>query len=156
MTFRSFEVNSSSPIPVANLVINSAQVNTPTPTIIKAGNFKINADITLQYTATSYITHLVAVVVFLPEGLDPLTNAALGATLTAHPEYIMAWRQLDTNSISGSAIASSVQSVTFSSRLKRNLNSGDRIVFGILDQTPETTINAIRVAMTAQYWTCAN
>lgn len=160
MTFTSYEIlpggTGTQPVPVTNLVINSAQANTPTPTIIKAGNFKINADVTYSVSTTTPISHLVAVVVFLPEGIDPLSNAALGALLTAHPEYIIAWRQLDTSYIVTGSSPGNVQNVTFSSRLKRNLNSGDRIVFGILDQTPAGTVTSIRVALTAQYWTCAN
>lgn len=157
---RTFTIDAQNPSPYISMVTNATQTSSPTPTILKCGNFKVNADFTLTYgQATDPPTlHIVAFILFLPEGIQPATNAQLGAVIQAHPEYIMAWKQVDTNlNFSGTtATNAGTQRVTFSSRLKRNLNSGDQVVFAVLDQTSGVSMRSIRVALTNQYWTCAN
>lgn len=94
---------------------------------------------------------------FLPEGIAPADNQQFGTLITAHPEYILAWRQLDAEYVGVNQTPSqpALQRITFSSRLKRNLNSGDSIVFGILDQS--SIASSIKtVSLTCQYWTCSN
>lgn len=145
-------------VPYIQLVSNASQSSSPTPVIVKAGNFKVNADVSFLYSATSANeVHLVAFVVFLPEGIVPADNQQFGNLITAHPEYILAWRQLDAERIEATNqnVARNLDRVTFSSRLKRNLNSGDSIVFGILDQS-SNTVTQVRVSLTCQYWTCSN
>lgn len=157
----SISPNSEDPagkIPWTTLVSNSLQTAAPTPTIVKAGNFKVNADINLTLNASTTSTlHLVAFVVFMPEGISPSDNQTFGNLIVAHPEYIMAWKQIDSERVQSTQGITlyNTQRVTFSSRLKRNLNSGDSIVFGVLDQSTQS-VGVIRVALTCQYWTCSN
>ena len=157
MIIRNYVINSDNPSPVITLVANSLQSGTPTPVIVKAGNFKINADIGVAATAGSsgdIGIQLMAVVLYLPEGNGIPNNTSLGAIVGAHPEYIMAWRQFDTSTPTTST--SFAREVVFSSRLKRNLNSGDSIVFGVLSSATGVTVNRIVTSVTAQFWTCAN
>lgn len=151
IVIRNYTINSGTPQPIIPLVVNSAQAGTPTPVIVKAGNFKVNADIHVSVTGADTPTQFMAVVMYVPEGLSISNNAALGTLVAAHPEYIMAWRQFDTTSTSATA-----QQVNFSSRLKRNLNSGDSVVYGILWTDTGAAINNIHASVTVQYWTCAN
>lgn len=150
-------IDGSTPSPALTLVANPSQASTPTPVIIKAGNFKVNADIrvSLNSTGVNNVLQLVAVVIFVPQGVSVGNNQLLGDLIANHPEYIMAWRQFDfTDATLG---GNNSQSVVFSSRLKRNLNSGDSIVFGILESnTQGISVSAIDAAVTAQYWTCSN
>ena len=158
---RTFTIDSQNPSPYITMVTNAAQNNTPTPTILKCGNFKVNADFVLAYSQAPSvipIIHVVAYILFLPEGILPTNNAQLGAVIGAHPEYIMAWKQLDADLDYSTTNPTNVgtQRVTFSSRLKRNLNSGDQVVFAVLNNTDGVGVTSIRVALTNQYWTCAN
>lgn len=140
-------------IPYIQLVSNAVQSSAPTPVIVKAGNFKVNADFSITTSGTADI-HLIAFIVFLPEGIASANNQQFGNLINSHPEYIMAWRQLDTIP-SVTTSDQHLESVTFSSRLKRNLNSGDSVVFGILDQST-TQVSLIKTQITCQYWTCSN
>lgn len=153
MAIRHFDINTSDPLPFVDLVVNAAQSNAPTPVIVKAGNFKINCDIGVT-TGNSGTIQLVAAVLYKPEGVSIANNAALGEYMAQHPEYILVWRQFDAAyGISGN---NATQQVTMSSRLKRNLNSGDKIIFAILNADSGAPVNNIRAMLTAQYWTCAN
>lgn len=159
---RSFTVvtngGQGSAIPFVPLVSNSTQSTSPTPVVLKCGNFKLNVDLRYGTVGSSTQTgsyHLVAFVVFLPEGIAPVNNTQMDALIKAHPEYIMAWKQLEAGAI-GSAAAVAQDKVVFSSRLKRNLNSGDQVVLTVVDETPNSNISEINVSFTCQYWTCSN
>lgn len=160
-TIRPDATNVQTRIPWTPLVTNSVQSSAPTPVIVKAGNFKVNADVHIVVNAppegSTNVLHFVAFVVFLPEGIAPADNTQFGTLITAHPEYIIGWRQIDAEMMDMGSQGKllNTQRVTFSSRLKRNLNSGDQIVFGILDQSSQLAA-AIVVSLTCQYWTCSN
>lgn len=67
-----------------------------------------------------------------------------------HPEWILAWKQIGYESLQGTR---NVDRVTFSSRLKRNLNSGDRIVFAL---NSFGALQDLALLGMCQFWTCAN
>lgn len=146
--------NSSAIYKYEVLCENKAQSGTPTPVILKAGNFKIQGDCSVSNPSPSTlgILYLRVFVLYVPEGWA-LTN--LGAIVTDHPEWIMAWSAVDLP-VTSAAQTSGGNKFSLSSRLKRNLNSGDKIVFYI-DPTVTSSDNAvIHVLGAAQYWTCAN
>lgn len=91
----------------------------PVSTIIKVKNFRVNIDIT---ATTNYLRNNFYAIMFLPQGFVPTVN-----TPVEHPEWIMAWRTHDPTSASVSS-AIGIRNFQLSSRLTRNLNSGDRIV----------------------------
>lgn len=134
------------------LVANSTQSATPTPVVVKAGNFKIQGDCYLStgQSQITFSTSVVLYVMYLPEVVVASANPI--TAINDHPEWIMAWKVVDLN-VGGTS--SNGNAFTFSSRLKRNLNSGDSIalVAVMRDATAQCTM---RVNYTAQYWTCAN
>ena len=139
--------------PAAVLVQNTTQSSLPTPVIVKAGNFKLQGDLSIYTTTALTTTPRIAVVVFyLPQGLD-LTATAANGILESHPEWILAWKQVDTNIVAANT-SSGFSSFSVSSRLKRNLNSGDRICVGYTTNTPSAAV--LTIQFSAQYWTCAN
>lgn len=135
-----------------NLVVNAAQSATPTPVVLKTGNFKIQGD--AYFSATSnQLLQTTMYVVYVPQAV-PITSLAECKTLIdSHPEWIMAWKVVDLNGASNQVNAFSV-----SSRLKRNLNSGDRIVLICIgDSAGGGTGNAsLIVHGKVQHWVCAN
>lgn len=139
------------------LVQNSAATANPTPVIIKAGNFKVQGDGFFIATATTQVA-LSLYIIYLPEGLSPPDATSYQAVISAHPEWVLAWKFISANRIFPAAGASATdQSLTFSmsSRLKRNLNSGDRIVLVGL-ATAGSGLSSANFSGLCQYWTCAN
>lgn len=143
----------SSADPGKVLVQNAAQSSNPTPTILKAGNFKASVDVSLSYSSSpASLPNCTVYILFLPEGISINTANDLLAVVSSHPEYVMAWRKLDFDFVN-SAGTFNTSSVTMSSRLKRNLNSGDRIYFGLY---PAGSAATITIQGTVQFWTCSN
>lgn len=143
-------VGSSAPTEI--LVENSTQTSSPTPVIVKAGNFKIQGDaIITPGTSSVPIVSLVIVVFYWPEGLT-LDAQSAQTVVDQHPEWILAWKQIDTQPVivTGTSVSNSF---AVSSRLKRNLNSGDRVCIGYIS---DSNIVTVTIKYTAQYWTCAN
>lgn len=140
---------------IVELCKNSTQAALPTPVIVKAGNFKVQCDVVAGGSDGSLVS-MVAYVLYLPEGVDPLLQEShavhqfIQSTVTNHPEWILAWRQIGYDAVQGTK---SVDRVTFSSRLKRNLNSGDRIVFAV---DSNGSIHDLALRGLCQFWTCAN
>lgn len=138
------------------LVRNSSQSSTPTPVVVKAGNFKIQGDCVISATTgPTATTSVIVYIVYLPEVV--MSSANVLSTISDHPEWIMAWKLVDVNTSSSSTTNSN--SFSFSSRLKRNLNSGDgiAIVAVLRDATPPTgNTYTVRLNYNAQWWTCSN
>ena len=156
--FRSGTLTTGTATSTEELVTNSVQANLPTPVVLKAGNFKIQGDMSIAFASggtVPVVVGITAVVFFLPEGIT-LDGTSAGFVMANHPEWIIAWKQLDgshTTSTSGTTTGSTPFS--FSSRLKRNLNSGDRICIGYkLDSSNANATPTIRY--TCQFWTCSN
>lgn len=148
------------------LVQNTAQSSNPTPVIVKAGNFKIKGDMKLSFiqasgTQSPSMTSCVVYIMYIPEGMS-----ASASLITTHPEWIMAWSPVDINMDVASTTSNTqnINKFSFSSRLKRNLNSGDKIsclvVFNF-EPSPAPAGNVsidvtVSPAILCQYWTCSN
>lgn len=137
---------------------NSTETTAPTPVIVKTGNFKVQFDLILNVGGSGAIEAR-AYIFFVPQGFyddgfpDQISIVRL---VSQHPEWIMAWRQLD---FGNANVAGSVDTsvVRMSSRLKRNLNSGDQIYFAVVGSGNFTNIETKgSIAGAAQFWTCAN
>lgn len=97
----------------SNICINSGQSIIPTPVILKFGRVKIKGDVrTALDNANNFVTGRMFVC-FVPQGLT--LNLDL---INDHPEYIIGWTTISLDS---------GNTFSFSSALKRNLNSGDSI-----------------------------
>jgi len=99
----------------ASCVINSSQDSTPTPTIIKVKYCKCAFD----FSSSVLFNQGFVCLMFVPQGVTPTINSPI-----QHPEWVMAWRGME---IDASGTAKGTQ-VMLSSRLSRNLNSGDSII----------------------------
>lgn len=129
------------------LVQNSVQSSNPTPTIVKAGNFKVQGDCYFAANVTSNpLIQCVVYVMYVPQGFTLSTATDYETIIDSHPEWIMAWKMLDMN-----GVTQSVNSFTFSSRLKRNLNSGDSIQLIAIAEA--STPVSFAVITKVQYWT---
>ena len=137
------------------LATNKTETTSPTPVIVKTGNFKVQGDLHYTGSGTS-VGHPSAMlyVVFVPQGMEPTTYAAASSLIANHPEWILAWRFLESNIVNAAGIVDTNR-FSFSSRLKRNLNSGDSILaillVGSLGVGQTCTVNGM-----CQFWTCAN
>ena len=127
---------------------NSAGTATPTPVIVKCGNFKVQGDVMYNTTggSSNTLANLNFFLIFVPEGITP-SDALIGT----HPEWIIGWKTIDVGVVrSTSETAVAAATFSFSSRLKRNLNSGDRIVAILQSGDSRLSANCV---FTAQYWT---
>lgn len=138
------------------LAQNKIEATTPTPVIIKTGNFKLQADTFFGGTSSSGVSQTSATlyIVFVPQGVEPQTYAAAEALIQNHPEWIMAWRVLEGGFTNPSGQYDSTR-FTLSSRLKRNLNSGDSVIALLLIQNLSPD-QGVQVKGKCQFWTCAN
>lgn len=156
--------NEAQSLQYLTLVQNSTESATPTPVIVKTGNFKVQVDAyAVVTTADRSLVNAIAFIAYVPQGYTLDGNTGTRYTvmqnfLKQHPEWVMCWKQLDFTSSSGTASPDAV-SVSFSSRLKRNLNSGDKIIFSVAYQengiVPSSS-NSFTYQVACQYWTCSN
>lgn len=140
------------------LVSNSLQTATPTPVILKAGNFKIQGDFTVSTVSGSLSLGmgLLLYVLYLPEVVEGVITDYM-EVISNHPEWIMCWKALDLNLYASSSVAAAGGAFSFSSRLKRNLNSGDQIALVCCVTNAGATPDFnLRLTYGAQFWTCAN
>lgn len=113
-------INSSRIDSAADNLISAAQV-------LKTGRWKFRGVIVNPTAAVSYIFYLV----YVPEGYYSagvtdysyvLTNTTEGNDIFfRHPEWVLAWTRRDYTSTDQS------NEISLTSRLKRNLNSGDQV-----------------------------
>lgn len=132
------------------LCANSANqgTNTPVSTIIKVKNVKVVLDI---ISTNVSIRNNFYAIMFIPQGFTPTVN-----TPQEHPEWIMVWRSVDTTT-TGSTTAQNIPNVQMSSRLTRNLNSGDSIVLYQTAINPSTGGPVtISTAFYVSFVTCNN
>lgn len=115
----------------------------PTATVIKVGNTKLSFECETGNGRT-YAVSGQMYLMFVPQGLTPSIDYP-----AQHPEYIMAWRSFNP--------AGGISAVTIQSRLKRNLNSGDKIIifYKMKNDDTDTTINCL-IRGVATYVCCAN
>ena len=140
------------------LAENKTETSSPIPVIVKTGNFKVQFDMIMNVGSSGVISAS-AFVLFIPQGVLTETTAnydTVESVVKNHPEWIMSWRQLDFgNANQAGSVDTSV--VKFSSRMKRNLNSGDAVVFTILGTGDFSGVSfKSSVNGMAQFWTCAN
>lgn len=138
------------------LVTNSVQAASPTPSIVKAGNFKISIDSYIQFPDDLEAVATVVVqffVVYVPEGWG---TSALGNLISSHPEWILASKTVGSSLSTGHTL--DLETINLSSRLKRNLNSGDAILMVFQLDPTFTTASGTVLKLTGhvRYWTCAN
>ena len=138
------------------LVENSIQSGAPTPVILKAGNFKTQLDFTYILNGSSSL-EISAFIIYIPEGTEPTTYSDAQILVQRHPEWIMAWKYASMD-YATSNVSSGTETINFSTRMKRNLNSGDKVMLLIMACTSSSNVNitAFRMGGLSQYWTCAN
>ena len=140
----------------ALLVSNSAQASSPTPTILKVGNFKISADVVFKTSGSNadYNFSCMAYILYVPEGWES-SASAFNNLISKHPEWIMATKTLGVTSTTSSQ--NYTETLNLSTRLKRNLNSGDQVVFYLQFSSPGSiTVSSASITGNCRYWTCAN
>lgn len=138
-------IPASSSIFTALTICENSQNTTvaPTATVIKVGNMKISFECESSANRT-VIASGVMFIMFVPQGLTPTADYP-----SQHPEYIMTWRSF--NPTGG------IGAVTMQSRLKRNLNSGDKVIILYKIRNDDATAAiTIAVRATATYVCCAN
>lgn len=139
----------------ASLVANSTQSASPTPTILKVGNFKISAD--LFYSSSinlgTYSPACIGYILYVPEGWGT-SSANFDDLIVKHPEWIMATKTMGGDMNVAGQQFHGVESINVSTRLKRNLNSGDQVVFYIKINTTDAV--ELNLTGTCRYWTCSN
>lgn len=86
----------------------------PIATNIKVKNFKVAVDVQSAGNVAGSPSVTFAIV-FVPQSYAITANL-----MVEHPEWVMAWRTIDLQT---------TNTVQVSSRLARNLNSGDKVVF---------------------------
>lgn len=133
---------------------NANPVNIPTPVILKTGNFKVQCDAFFNPSANTAV-EFSAYIMYVPEGITFLTFDDVQSFIQKHPEWILCWKYASYDYINGTG---NIDSVKMSSRLKRNLNSGDTIMFfGLAIAGSSTaTFNVYGAKGMVQFWTCAN
>ena len=150
------------------LCLNAQDMGAPTPVILKTGNFKVQFDGAVEGIMDP-LRQVVMFLMFIPEGVNPTGTFGSGTGLQSiadkHPEWIMGWKRIDTNSsVSQGAQSTNVvdlRPTSFSSRLKRNLNSGDSIYLVLVSSKQGATVASgssysINIQYTCQFWTCSN
>lgn len=123
---------------------NSPQTDVPTPVILKFGRCKVKGDIRTDLQNETNFVSCTMYLVYVPEGYP------IGIDLIKlHPEYVIGWTTISLDS---------GNTFTFSSPLKRNLNSGDKIMmFFDLSATNTTQFTrAFNFYYTIQYWTASS
>lgn len=141
------------------LATNKAQASAPTPSILKTGNFKVTADINIQI-ATGAISNsspaCLAYIVYVPEGWPTTSGTDYANLVVRHPEWIMATKIMGGNFIATGSTGFGVETLNMSTRLKRNLNSGDSVVLFIRLNFDTGAITNATITGNCRYWTCAN
>ena len=133
---------------VKNQTEGSSQI--PAPVILKTGNFKIYGTLNTTIAATdiSKLWNVTAYVMYRPQGYTYQGTSM--NTIYQHPEWIMARGTM--RYIPGQQV-----SFSMSSRMKRNLNTGDSVslVLAITKDTTLASVNLVQYLHT-QYYVCAN
>lgn len=126
-----------------DLVSNSIETATPAPTVIKFARVKITGTVSTTVPTTS-IGSLYYTKVFIMYCPQSYTYDSY-SKITAHPEYIIAHRDLTINPTQRT-------SFTITSRLKRNLNSGDKIQYVIVVGKESSLTGAVSLVFDYQYY----
>ena len=103
-----------------DLVVNSAESATPTPTIIKCKHFKASIDTYVSAASALNTGPIVCYIMYVPQGYTLAVT-----TPVDHPEWVLSWRAVDVSM--ASTLVTFHNNITMSSSLSRNLNSGDSV-----------------------------
>lgn len=119
---------------------NSPQTDVPTPVIVKFGRCKVKGDVRTDLDNGNNFVSATMYLAYVPEGY-PIADLP-----KLHPEYIIGWTQISLDS---------GNTFSFSSPLKRNLNSGDKIMMLFYVSATNTAqyVRAFNFYYTVQYWT---
>lgn len=128
-----------------DLCVNSSATNVaPTATVIKCGNFKLSFELDGPLGNNNVLSGFCAIM-FVPQGLTPDKDYPI-----AHPEYMMSWRTFNVGSANSNA-------VTIQSRLKRNLNSGDKVILFIkIVNNSDSLVYTFKLQGAVTYVCCNN
>lgn len=123
---------------------NSPQTEVPTPVILKFGRCKVKGDVRTNLDNEINFVSCTMYLVYVPEGYPVGTDL-----IKLHPEYIIGWTMISLDS---------GNTFSFSSSLKRNLSSGDRIMmfFDISSTNTTQFTRAFNFYYTIQYWTASS
>lgn len=94
---------------------NSTDTTVPVPSVIKVKNFRVSIDTSAPVGAYA-VDYFNVYLMYVPEGITINTD-----TPKNHPEWIITWKGIDNSTGNG------IENIVMSSRLARNLNSGDGI-----------------------------
>lgn len=130
-----------------DLVVNSTDMSTPTPIIVKTGNFKLYGTLNTSISESDILKlwNVTAYVMYCPQGY---TYSSL-ADITNHPEYIMGRTTLR-------FVPGQNSTCSLSSRMKRNLNSGDKVCLVLFTTKDSALTGSLIMYLNWQYYTCAN
>lgn len=149
-SFTPAALTSGSSVKVAqyDLVINSADSATPTPIIVKTGNFKVYGTLNTDITEANIqkLWNVTGYIMYCPQGYTYTDDMT---AITNHPEYIMGRTTMK-------FVPGQNSSFSISSRLKRNLNSGDSIKLLIAIHKDSSLTGTLNTYLNLQYYTCAN
>lgn len=135
------------------LAENSESTQVPTATIIKTGNFKVNIGLTLNRSQSLRAGYNVTVaIMYIPEGVQVNSGSAIEEMMMKHPEWVLACKYKTFQPIDEEETMTT--NLEVSSRLKRNLNSGDTV--NILVRTSANFVSSIGLAGIVRFWSKAN
>lgn len=148
---------------------NAVQSATPTPAVLKVGNCQVTADAAYALNPNTTVT-AACYIVYVPERWveSTYTNqqiaVKLGEIPTTHPEWVMARGILQSETASGGTgtMLLNTPSKSFSSRMKRNLQTGDAVYFLWIIQAHSTNgTSGSQIGMTSctthiRCYTCFN
>lgn len=137
------------------LAENKTETTAPTPVIIKAGNFRLQGDLHLIGGSSGKTVTITLYIIFVPQGISFTSATSYSNFIQNHPEWIMAWRVLEGGYIPSTGESFDSNRFTVSSRLKRNLNSGDGIYAVLIVENTEQGVS-LNLTGKCQFWTCAN
>lgn len=120
---------------------NASQSSVPVPVIVKFGRCKIKGDVRTDVANNNNFVSGTMYVLFCPQG----TSANMDL-VQQHPEYIIGWTLISLDS---------GNTFSFSSALKRNLNSGDSIqlLFYVNSVNSSQSVRAFNFYYNVQFWT---
>lgn len=125
----------------ATLAVNQANqgATAPVATNIKVKNFRVSVDVQAPGN-TAGSPSVTFAIIFVPQSYTITANL-----MVEHPEWVMAWRTIDLQT---------TNTVQVSSRLARNLNSGDQVIFFFHRSIAASDITTLTYQV--MFFTCAN
>lgn len=132
---------------------NAGDSHLPTVPVVQVTRINFQGHLANNQTSAEWYLYFI----FVPEGLDSTlaTWAGWQAYINAHPEYIMA-RTIGTSDFATSG--NTTTTLRLSTRMKRNLNSGDQVIALFVWNTLYPTNSALTLPIQGQvsYYTKVN